>query len=345
MAMTTVAKRSGALLVLGLLCLGLLSCTSSTAPKAGTVEAELLEDAPRREGVPAVLVLLPVSAHTREAWRSLRDELVTSFDVVTRPVTEASTKLELANEIARVKPQCVVLLGNTSTNLYREYQDSGLGAVPPAVVLMVSFFEEQHKAFRNTTGIAYEVPGITTFVNLRSFIYRPVQRVGVIHRPLFAPYVSRQAELARVEQVQLVALEVSDDPGPHEIRRAIDTLVVRQGVDALWVLNDNALLQPELIAKGWLRMLHKHPVAVVVGVSSLVDTRLHFGSFAMLPDHAALGVQAADLVFRLADEGWNADVIPVQQPISVQSVVDLPWTRRHFQFREEAIDRIDRIVE
>lgn len=61
--------------------------------------------------------------------------------------------------------------------------------------------------------------------------------------------------------------------------------------------------------------------------------------------HAALGVQAADLVFRLADEGWNAEATPVQQPVSVQSVVDLPWTRRHFQFREEAIDRIDRIVE
>jgi hypothetical protein len=116
-------------------------------------------------------------------------------------------------------------------------------------------------------------------------------------------------------------------------------------VDAIWVLNDNALLEPELIAKGWLKMLHKTPVVVVVGVGSLVDTRLHFGSFAVLPDHAALGVQTANLIFRLAERGWSAEDEPVELPFSVQTVVDLPWTREHFQFREEAIERIDRIVQ
>jgi hypothetical protein len=276
---------------------------------------------------------------------TLRDELSTDFDVVTLAITPATTHSQLARKIAEVKPTCVVLMGNQPMNLYLKYQAEQRGSFPPAVVVMASFFEEQRPLFKNTTGISYEIPGITTFVNLRSFIHQPIRRVGVIHRPLFANYVRTQRELARVEEVQLVALEISSDPGPYEIRGALDELIRRDRVDAIWVLNDNRLLKPELIAKGWLKILHKHPIAVVVGVGNLVDTRLHFGSFAMLPDHAALGVQTADLIFRLADEGWRADSMAVELPVSVESVVDLPWTRQHFQFREEALERIDRVVQ
>jgi hypothetical protein len=335
------------LALLALVLSGLLAASCGPKRVSGTkrVDARLFEDAPRRKGIDAVLVFLPVSTHTREAWQSLKDELTTSFDVVTRPLSEATTDADLARDIATVRPQCIVLMGNAPMNLYLAYQRKHPGPFPPAVVVMASFFEEQRPLFKNTTGISYEIPGITTFVNLRSFIARPVQRVGIIHRPLFERYVAKQRELAAVEQVELVPVQVSNEPGPYEIRGALDELTRKERVDAVWVLNDNALLEPELIAKGWLKMLHKHPVAVVVGVGSLVDTRLHFGSFAMLPDHAALGVQTANLVFKLSEEGWNAGATAVELPLSVQSVVDLPWTRQHFQFREEALDRIDRIVQ
>jgi hypothetical protein len=301
-------------------------------------------DAPRRHAE-VVLLFLPASLHTREAWQSLSDELGESFDVITRPVSEQTGEADLAREISQIQPRCIVLMGNAATNLYLKYQKQHTGTFLPTVVLMTSFFEEQYPLFHNTTGIAYEVPGITTFVNLRSFVYQPIQRVGVLHRPLFSSYVQKQARLARVEQVHVVPFELSRNPGPHEIRRGLDRLIRKERVDALWVLNDNVLLKPELIAKGWLKILHKNPIPVVVGVASLVDTRLHFGSFAMLPDHSALGVQAANLVFRLKDEGWNASLVPLELPLSIQSVVDLSWTREHLHFREDAIDRIDRIVQ
>lgn len=314
------------------------SSVVSEAPQVGA-------DAPRRAGMDSVLVFLPASAATRQAWQSLRDELGDSFDVVTRQVSDSSTEADLEREIRLVQPRCLMLLGNSASNLYLKYQQAFPGPYLPAVVLMTSFLEQQYPLFQNVTGVSYEVPGITTFVNLRTFVYRPIQRVGVLHRQLFQTYVEQQARLASQEQIQLVPLEVSRSPGPHEIRKGLDRLINDEQVDALWVLNDNMLLKPELIAKGWLKILHKNPIAVVVGVGSLVDARLHFGSFAMLPDHAALGVQASNLVFRLRDEGWDARALPPELPLSIQSVVDLGWTRAHLQFREDAIERIDRIVE
>jgi len=302
-------------------------------------------DAPRRSGKEPVLILLPASVHTQEVWQSLRDELMTSFDVVTRTVASNTTADNVKQEVDTVRPRCVVLIGNISMNLYSRYQKDNAGPYPPALVLMASFLEEQRALLQNTTGIAYEIPGITTFVKLRSFIYRPVQRVGVIHRPLFADYVNKQRKLAAVEQVELVPVQVGDEPGPYQIRRALARLTRQDNVDAIWVLNDNVLLKPDLIAKGWLTVLHKNPLPVVVGVGSLVDVRLHFGSFAMLPDHAALGMQAANIIFKLSEEGWDASKAPVELPLSVQSVVDLPWARQHLQFREDALERIDRIVQ
>jgi len=333
--------------VLLLICaVAVLTCARGPAARdvAAPVGASF-EDVPTRPGVPGVLVVLPSSVHTREVWHSLRDELQATFDVVTRPVSSDTTAADLMREVHAVRPRCVVLIGNQAMNLYAQYQKQERGPYPPAVVLMASFFEQQRSRLQNTTGIAYEIPGITTFVKLRSFVYRPVQRVGVIHRPLFAGYVKEQRGLAAVEKVELVGYEVGDDPGPYQIRRALDHLSRREKVDAIWVLNDNVLLQPELIAKGWLKMLHQNPIPVVVGVGSLVDARLHFGSFAMLPDHSALGLQAANLVFKLSQEGWKAGATPVELPLSVQSVIDLPWARQRLQFREDALDRIDRIVQ
>jgi hypothetical protein len=325
-----------------------MACVSCTGPRATSPAPAALQASdgtPRRTGVDAVLVFLPASPATRQAWQSLRDELGDSFDVMTREVSEDSTEADIEREILAVRPRCLLLLGNSASNLYLKYQRRRPGPFLPAVVLMTSYFEQQYQLFQNVTGVSYEVPGITTFVNLRTFVYRPIQRVGVLHRELFRTYVEEQARLASLEQVQLVPIEMSHNPGPHEIRKALDRLIREERVDALWVLNDNVLLKPELIAKGWLKILHKNPIAVVVGVGSLVDTRLHFGSFAMLPDHGALGVQASNLVFRLRDEGWNARAVPPELPLSIQSVVDLDWTRAHLQFREDAIDRIDRIVE
>jgi hypothetical protein len=321
------------------------ACTGHHPRSSAPAPTPASGDAPRRAGVDAVLVFLSASTATRQAWQSLHDELGDSFDVITRDVSDQSTTQELEREIQNVKPRCLMLLGNLASNLYLRYQQHHAGPFLPAVVLMTSFFEDQYPLFRDVTGVSYEVPGITTFVNLRTFVYRPIQRVGVLHRKMFRAYVERQARLARLEQIQLIPLEVSRTPGSREIRKGLDRLIRQEQVDALWVLNDNVLLKPELIAKGWLPALHKNPIAVVVGVGSLVDARLHFGSFAMLPDHGALGVQASELVFRLRENGWNASAVPPELPLSIQSVVDLGWTRAHLQFREDAIDRIDRIVE
>lgn len=327
------------------LLLALAACAPAREAVSSRPNEVVFEDDERDPSVPTVLVFTASSAHTYSVWQSLREEISPDFSIVTKAVDRALQPKEMARQISVLKPACVVLLGNVALNRYRRYQEQSPGPHPPALIAMASFLQEQSRLLSNITGIAYEVPGVTSFVNLRLLVDTRVHRAGVLYRGSFEHYVEDQRRLAKSEELELVAVEVRDRPSPEEIRRGLRTLLNYESVDAIWVLNDNILLTPELIAASWLPVLHAHPTPVVVGVRSLVDARLHFGSFGLLPDHAALGVQAANLVYRLEEEGWRTTGLPIEQPLSVRRVIDLPWSRKHLSIRDGALDFVDQVVE
>src|SRR5690606_10258684 len=126
---------------------------------------------------------------------------------------------------------------------------------PPAVVVMASFLEEQYLYIENVTGIAYEVPGVTLVTNFRALVSTPIRRVGVIYRPVFKRYVARQRQLAEREQIETVGAAVPDKPTVKEVQGALRRLQRDAKVDVLWVLNDNSLLTPELVAGAWMPAL------------------------------------------------------------------------------------------
>ena len=71
-----------------------------------------------------------------------------------------------------------------------------------------------------------------------------------------------------------------------------------------------------------------------------------FGTFAVLPDQIALGSQAANLLFDIADNGW---VLPedavIQPPLSTTTTVDLVQAKERFELRADALQKVDRVLE
>jgi hypothetical protein len=151
--------------------------------------------------------------------------------------------------------------------------------------------------------------------------------------------------LAQREQTGVVIEEVSQAPNASEIKRALRRL--KQRMDALWVLNDDRLLTPRLIAEAWLPSLNEAPwVPTIVGAASLVSPRQSFGTFAVLPDHTALGTQAASLLLDIADNGWTvAEDEPAQLPLSTTTTVNLAQVRERFRLRHNALAQVDRVLE
>ncbi|MEL7367981.1 MAG: ABC transporter substrate binding protein [Myxococcota bacterium] len=339
-------KRIGAerrLRVLGVLTVlattGLVGCRSALTSADSTVAIP-----PRRPHLPAILVVMPEAASPKQVLEGLLDELKEEFDLVPFVVARDLTPLDLARAIRREQPKAVVLMNNPTLRVYRRYLAGAPDAPPvPAVAVLTSFLRETGEGVENLAGVIYEVPLVTSLVNLRALLAQPIQRVGVVYRPIFKSFLAEQRKLSATEGFELVGLSVSGKD-ETELRDALTQL--RREVDAIWVLNDNRLLKRNMLLDGWLPALQDNRVPVIVNALSLVSSDVSFGTFAVLPDHRALGVQAGQMISALADNGWRLRRTKrFEYPISVDKVLDLNFARRHLEIKEAQLATVDRIVE
>jgi len=325
---------------------GAVGCSRGSGevgPRHGSADLLASSSAP---GKPTVMVFMPDTAQTREVWTGLLDELGEHFTLIAMRVEGERAATIVATAMARYRPACVVLMNNPTVLAYARYQTSSPHEhYPPAIVVMTSFLDRRPAAIADATGISYEVPLITVVTNLRRLMSSPVERVGVIRRQPLHGFVARQAQLARREQIAVVEQSVSLEPNAAELKYALREL--KQRCDAIWVLNDDRLLSQRLIADGWLPGLNERPYKpAIVGAASLVSPTQSFGTFAVLPDHTALGVQTANRVFDLSDAGWALGARDdVELPLSTTTSVDLVQARDRFALRQDALERVDHILE
>ena len=333
--------------VLALLALATGCATTGGGEAGGGVAAVSFADPLPRSGATTILIAMPTFADFVDVRRGLVTEIQKNFNVTTLAVTPETTVAQLGAAIERTSPACVVLMNNVTVNLYRQYQESkGTATIPPAVVVMSSFLEKLRVTLPHSTGIAYEVPGVTAFRNLRSIINSPVRKVGVVFRPAFKEYIDRQKELAAAEQIELVAVEVSKEVSADELRAAIMSLGEKSKVDALWMLNDNGLIRDgRFLDETWRPALRAVKLPLIVGLPNLVDPLSPLGTLAVVPDHETLGLQTANLIFDVADDAWRVEDHAIELPLSVKTVVDVKQAREHFGLQPDALRHIDRVAE
>jgi hypothetical protein len=260
-----------------------------------------------------------------------------------------STAAQLATAISKSRPRALVLMDNDAIRLYASVQKQWRDSVPfpPSISLMAIRVDREIGKLQRATGIFYEVPGVTILVNLRSLVAGPVRKVGVIVRPSMADFVSENAKWCASENIELVPFVVAEDrmDVARAVRTGVRRLRDRDRVDALWILNDNFFLTPEIIGGGWLPALERFKKPVLVGVENFVSARSRFGTFAILPDHYGLGVQTAGLILRLKENDWALEEsLRVEQPLAVYKVLNLEQARKRATVRDSALVEVDKVI-
>ena len=324
------------------------SCaTTGTGEVGGAVAAAPFSDPLPRSGAATILIATPTLVDFLDVRRGLVTEVQKNFNVSTVAITKETTAEQLGAAIDRTSPACVVLMNNHTVDLFRKYLETQGGKpAPPAVVVMVSFLERLRATLPHSTGIAYEVPGVTAFRNLRAIITSPVRKVGVVYRPVFKDFIEKQKELAATEQIELVAVEVAKDVAAPALQAAIVGLAQKNKVDALWMLNDNGLIRDGLfLDETWRAALKIANLPLIVGLPNLVDPLSPLGTMAVVPDHETMGLQTANLIFDVADDGWRVEDHAIELPLSVKTVVDVKQARDHFGLQPDALRHIDRAAE
>jgi putative ABC transport system substrate-binding protein len=141
-------------------------------------------------------------------------------------------------------------------------------------------------------------------------------------------------------------MPVPADVNADGLLDALRRLMEQSRVDALWMLNDNGLIRDGLfLADTWRLALRDVSLPLLVGVPNLVDPSDPFGTLAVVPDHEALGLQAANLIFDLAENDWNLEGRGIDLPLSVKTIVDMKQARDRFGLKKDASRHIDHPLE
>ena len=276
-----------------------------------------------------VLVVRPMTEGSRadssfhQALEGLSNSLSDEYEIRQLQVGKERDMAQLVDALEEFDPKVIILMDARAINLYKRYQVANSRAdFPPAIMVMSLFVERETRVLQNTVGIEYQIPGVTSLVHLRSLLRRPIKRVGVLYRGETATYFHQQLTYCRGEDIDLVGIQLDEkrrNIRAKDIRRALKRLLA-DGVDAIWVLNDSAIINRETL-RGWAPLL-KSKVPVAVGIDAWVSNDRLIGHFAVVPDHYGLGEQTADLIETIREDDWQIRIHPFQLPISVKKILN-----------------------
>lgn len=298
----------------------------------------------------SILIIRCTGKEFEDVTKGIIEELGDSVAVKQVLVNNQSTADSIKTAIARYSPKMAVLMDNKAINLFKDYQRNlpDSAAVIPSMSLMAVMIEKAIADLKNSAGISYEIPIVTSAVDLRAVVKKPLRKIGVIHREFMSDFVRWNAGYCRKEGIELITVVLPNKSFfsySFRIRNGLKRLFGKENVDALWVPNDNALLTPDLIADYWAPAINEYGKPAIVGVEALVNPMINMGAFAVLPDHRSLGNQAAGFILDVKDYGWRIKEHKVFPPISVHKAVNAVQMKKFFNIDVRNIENVDKIMQ
>ncbi len=110
----------------------------------------------------------------------------------------------------------------------------------------------------------------------------------------------------------------------------------------IWIPNDKALLKTSIRKNIWKPFIEKHNIPVIVGVENILSAQVNLGTYAVLPDHMALALQAADLIRTIRDNQWIAPEGVVEPPISIYQAINPRRVPKNID--RSQMENVDKIV-
>lgn len=295
----------------------------------------------------SLLIIRMAGKNFEQVVLGLSEELTEEF-LLHQLIVNKSTKLpQIAPQIQQIAPKIVVLMDNIAINLYKAYQKSlpPTTTMIPSVSVMASFMDMAIKDLKNARGIFYEVPLVTSVVSLRAILSsQTFAKVGVIHRKFMTPAIQMNQKYCAKEGVELIAYPI---PNKGDIQAELQTALNQLGkqVNALWIPNDNQLINAQLLQSVWLSFAKDFQKPIITGVDSLVAPKFDFGTFAVIPDPIRLGAQAAEIVFEALDNDWELETGTVNPPLSVYKIINLEQAERLYQVDQQKLQNmVDKVL-
>ncbi|MFK5893333.1 MAG: ABC transporter substrate binding protein [Pseudomonadota bacterium] len=294
----------------------------------------------------SILIFSAYGEKFYQTYQGIKDDLGDDFKIIGKIIEPETAIDNIKNYIDNIKPTLIVLIGNTPARLYTNYQKQyAQRTFPPSVVMSALYVDRLLQQMKNTQGIRHEIPAVTSISYLRLLVKQPMKRVGVLYRKWMRDYIKLNSEYCQKEGIELVTVEIPNKSSVKNLNYHIRHLL-NKNIDALWVVNDNALISSNLIQNVWLPNIQEFNKPVIVGVEGLTVSSLDFGTFAVVPDQYALGIQGAGLIGDILDEGIKQfSQNKIYEPISVKKMLNIHlMQRRNITIDESKLESLDQLI-
>ncbi|MCU7835715.1 MAG: hypothetical protein KZQ83_10760 [gamma proteobacterium symbiont of Taylorina sp.] len=293
-----------------------------------------------------ILLLTSKGESFKETIEGLKDDLGKEVSFIEKTLhNNAEYSQSIEHYLDVIKPKMLVFLGNKPLQEYIRYQkENSSKKFPPAVALSALYLDRQITDLKNINGIRYEIPAVTSLVQLREIVQRPIKKVGIIYREWMTDFIQQNQVYCEQEKIELVKVKIYNRTSLSQLNYHLKHLL-HSDIDALWVANDNALLHPRIIQNVWIPLLKQFNKPVIVGIHRLTRKNLNFGTFSVEADHYALGIQAAEMISTIMENDWQVAEHEIEPPLSIRNSLNLKLSRdKKIPIDQQKLGQIDQLI-
>jgi len=300
----------------------------------------------------SALVIRGKAAEFDEVVRGMSDDLEGELDIQVITIGSGNDMAQIKKAFSEAKPNIVILLDNKSVNLYADFQKSNKKMeFPPAIATASLFVDKFVGKLKNAVGIRYEVPAVTSAVAMRNILEKPVKKIGVLYRGVMDDIIQQNAKYCKAEGIDLIGVAIDTQGSASSTAKQISDALDKfeDDVDAIWILNDNALFTSKSdkkreIMRTWMVKRQKSKLPAIVGHPNFM-TKIPLGSFAIVPDNYGLGAQTAGVIFEIMDNDWEIDSMDVLQPLSVKKFVNVKsLDSKGVDYKKASLNQVDKVI-
>ena len=305
--------------------------------------------------MPNILVLNSSENHYSDIIKGIDDASDNRYQVDELIVGKSYTLEELDSAISKYDPEFLILIGNTSSMRYYHYQKKyEHKEMVPAVIVSFPFVNQLIDKMTNTLAIRYEVPIPIIASQMRYYSDKPIRNIGVVYRRWMRNYIDTSKEYAKLEEFNLKAYEIDNKPDLNSIKYHFRKMT-NDNIDAIWILNDDYLINAKTIFTTIKPLLDKFNNPVLVNNDSLLQKQISIGTFSVVPDQYSMGVKSVniikDLIKKSSKENKSIDEILIEhnkilEPITTIETMNMDLNRKKgIYIKERKALEIEHIIE
>ena len=247
-------------------------------------------------GEKKLLILNSSPSHYSEIVKGVNDYSEEKYESI-ELVVQKEYKLEsLERDIKQYNPDFMILIGNSAAMKYYHYQKKHEDKkMIPGLIVSFPFVNELIPKMKNTIAIRYEVPIPIIASQMRYYADSEIRNIGVVYRRWMRNYIETSKEYAKLESFNLKGYEIENRPDLNTVKYYFRKMTA-DNIDAVWILNDDYLMNPKTIFSTIKPLLDKLKKPVLVNSDSLVQKEISLGTFSVVPDQYSVGVNAIEII-------------------------------------------------